>query len=73
MWKIAFQSVIPKRSMGLSVSGAVAPSAPARRIMQGLVSSAGVFDLTLAYLAHEASMSMRRVLAWANESSYSTD
>jgi hypothetical protein len=30
-WKAAFQSVIPKRSLGLSVSGAVAPSAPARR------------------------------------------
>jgi hypothetical protein len=27
--KTAFQSVMPERSMGLSVSGAVAPSAPA--------------------------------------------
>jgi hypothetical protein len=45
-WKIAFQSVIPERSVGLSVSGAVAPSAPAHRIMRELVSFAGVFDLT---------------------------
>jgi hypothetical protein len=42
-WKIAFQSVIPQRSLGLSVSGAVAPSAPAFRYMRKLVSSAGVF------------------------------
>jgi hypothetical protein len=42
-WKIAFQSVIPKRSVGLSVSGAVAPSAPALRLTRELVSSAGVF------------------------------
>ena len=47
MWKIAFQSVIPERSVGLSVSGAVAPSAPARQIMRELDSSAGSFDLTL--------------------------
>ena len=48
-----------ERSVGLSVSGAVAPSAPAQRIMRELVSSAGVFDLTYLELAHEAFLSMR--------------
>ena len=34
---------LPERSVGLSVSGAVAPSAPALRLTRELVSSAGVF------------------------------
>jgi len=38
-----FPECHPKRSVGLSVSGAVAPSAPALRLTRELVSSAGVF------------------------------